>query len=58
MVLTKVRKEATRRVGKATMRMTNLRRGDRVAEVAGIKGEERVVIGPGEAVVGELSLFF
>ena len=58
MVLTKVRKEETRRVEKATMRMMDFQRGDCVAEVAGIEGEEGVAIGPGEAAVGELSLFF
>jgi hypothetical protein len=57
MVLIKVRKEETRRVEKATLRMMDFRRGDRVAEVAGIEGEEGVAIGPGEAAVGELSLF-
>ena len=58
MVLTKVRKEETRRVEKG-MRMRNFRRGDGVAEVARIEGEEGVVaIGPGEVVVGARSLFF
>jgi hypothetical protein len=57
-VLTKVRKEETRRVEKG-MRVRNFRRGDGVAEVAGIEGEEGVVaIGPGEATVGAPSLFF
>ena len=58
MVLTKVRKKETRRVEKATMRMMDFWRVDWVAEVAGIEGGEREAIGPGEAVVGELSLFF
>jgi hypothetical protein len=58
MVLTKVRKEETWRVEKATMRMMDFWRGDWVAEVAGIEGEEGVAIGPGEAMVGELSLFY
>ena len=58
MVLTKVRKEETRRVKKG-MRVRNFQRGDRVAEVAGIEGEEGVVaIGPGEAAVRAPSLFF
>ncbi len=58
MVLTKVRKEETRRVKKG-MRVRNFRRGDGVAEVAGIEGEEGVVaIGPGEAAVEAPSLFF
>ena len=57
MVLTKVRKEETWRVEKATMRMMEFRRGDCMAEVAGIEGEEGVAIGPGEAAVRELSLF-
>ena len=57
MVLTKVRKEETQRVEKATMRMMDFWRGDWMAEVAGIEGEERGPIGPGEAMVGELSLF-
>ena len=58
MVLTKVRKEETQRVKKATMKMMDFWRGDWVAEVAGIEGEEQVAIGPGETVVRELSLFF
>ena len=33
-------------------------RGNWVAEVAGIEGEEGVAIGPGEAAVKELSLFY
>jgi hypothetical protein len=58
MVLTKVRKEETRRVEKE-MRMRDFRRGEGVAEVAGIEVEEGVVaIGPGEAVVGAPSLYF
>ena len=40
------------------MRMMDFWRVDWVAEVAGIEGGERGAIGPGEAVVGELSLFF
>ena len=47
------RKEETRRVGKATMRMKDFCGGEGVAEVAGIEAEEGVVaIGPGEAAVG------
>jgi hypothetical protein len=45
-------------VEKTTMRMMYFWRGDWVAEAAGIEGEEQGAIGPGEAVVGELSLFF
>ena len=53
-----MRKEETRRVEKG-MRVRNFRRGDGVAEVAGIEGEEGVVaIGPGEAAVEAPSLFF
>jgi len=56
-VLTKVRKEETRRVEKG-MRVRNFQRGDGVEEVAGIEGEEGVVaIGPGEATVGAPSFF-